>query len=244
MMTKTMFRLANVFAGLMAILIVITMSPTMSKVAIGNSHGIYRIKTKNKLVALTFDDGPDPRFTPAILDILKKYKVPATFFVVGKNVEDHPEILLRTIHEGHQVGNHTMTHPILNQLKPEEIYKELKDCSRTIWLVSGEHPIYFRSPKGLTSAEVQKIGSSLGMEQILWTVTMENHAAKTPKEMADRVLRKVGPGYIILLHDGRLDRSKTVAALPLLLEGLQKRGYKVVPLSELLSIETTDNSSW
>lgn len=194
------------------------------KVALG-SKAIYRKETDEKIVALTFDDGPDPRYTVPILDTLKEFQAPATFFMIGDNVIAHPEIAHRIIAKGHEVGGHTMTHPRLTDLTPDEAYIEIQRGYQTIIDVTGSTPKYFRSPKGLTTDYVVEAVSSLGMKEILWTVTIENRAAATPEEMSDRVLNKLKPGYIILLHDGRLDRSKTVQALPLLLRGLQEQGY-------------------
>ncbi|SHE90830.1 polysaccharide deacetylase family protein [Desulforamulus putei] len=207
--------------------------PTGLKVALG-SKAIYRKETDDKIVALTFDDGPDPRYTVPILDTLKKYQAPATFFMVGNNVKAYPEIARKIVAEGHEVGNHTMTHPRLTDVTPEEAFVEIESAYQTIIDVTGAVPVYFRSPKGLTTDYVEKTAASLGMKEILWTVTIENRSATTPEEMADRVLKKVKPGYIILLHDGRLDRMKTVEALPLLLNGLKEKGYTVVPLAQLL----------
>lgn len=206
------------------------------KIALGGNKAIYRKTTNIKVVALTFDDGPDPRFTNSILDTLKKYNVPATFFMVGDNVKAHPEIAKRIVAEGHEVGDHTMTHPTLTDLTPEEAYNEIESGYQTIISTTGTVPLYFRSPKGLTTDYAQSAASSLGMKEILWTVTIENRNAPTSEEMANRVLNKIQPGYIILLHDGRLDRTKTVKALPLLLDGLKEKGYKVISLTDLLTI--------
>ncbi len=214
-------------------------SPAVLKVALG-SKAVYRKVTEDKIVALTFDDGPDPRYTVPILDTLKEFQAPATFFMVGNNVISYPEIAKRIVAEGHEVGDHTMTHPRLTDLTPEQAYVEIERGYQTIIDVTGTVPEYFRSPKGLSTGYVEEAVSSLGMKEILWTVTIENRAATTPEEMSNRVLNKIKPGYIILLHDGRLDRTKTVQALPLLLKGLREQGYKVVPLSELLQQETPE----
>ena len=208
--------------------------PLKLKIALNGTHGIYRAETNRKIVSLTFDDGPDPRFTLPILDTLKEYQAPATFFMVGNNVKTYPDIAQRIVAEGHEVGNHTMSHPTLPNLDPTETYQEISSCYHTIHDITGVLPHYFRSPKGLTTDSVEKSLPNFELQEIFWTVTIENRDSPTPEEMVSRVLQKVQPGYIILLHDGRLDRSKTVQALPLLLKELKRQGYQVVPLSDLL----------
>jgi len=207
----------------------------------GHSHAVYGIDTKQKVVALTFDDGPDPRFTPEVLDILKQYHSKVTFFVVGKNARSYPDLIRQINREGHEIGNHTMTHPEVDTLTQDEILAEIQDCSKIITGLTGRPPIYFRPPKGITNHFTEKDAANLDMRQILWSVCIENMSAPTPEAMASRVLKKVKPGSIILLHDGRLDRSKTVKALPLLLEGLKKQGYKVVTVNRLLAIQNEEN---
>lgn len=229
----------TLYSFILSLLILSLVSPTGIKMAIGSKKITYQKITTNKLVALTFDDGPEPRFTVPILDILKEYHAPATFFMVGNQVIKHPDIAKRIIQEGHEVGNHTMNHLVMTELVPNEVFAEIKNGKDAIKEVTNTVPHYYRSPKGLTNAYVEKAVSSLDMKEILWTVTIENHDAQTPEAMANRVLSKVQPGFIILLHDGRLDRTKTVKSLPLLLRGLQEKGYKVVSLSELLSDTTS-----
>lgn len=210
------------------------------QVALIKPKVIYRVHTLDKVVALTFDDGPDPRFTLPILDILKEFNAPSTFFIVGNNAKAHPDIVKRIVQDGHELANHTMTHPALAERSPDKTYNELEQCLQTISAATGRRPSYFRPPKGLTTVYVDKATTSLGMQEVLWTVCIENRSAPTPREMADRVLSKVQPGTIILLHDGRLNRTKTVQALPMLLEGLEKNGYQVIPLRKMLEIEQND----
>ena len=213
-------------------------NPSGLKTALGNKS-LYRVDVTDKVVALTFDDGPDPRYTLPILDTLRQYQAPACFFVVGKNVEAHPEIAKRIILEGHEIANHTMTHPQMPDLSGRETDQEISGCQQVVEKTTGQLPVFYRSPKGLSTDYAKTSASSLGLQEVLWTLTIENRNAPTPEKMANRILEKVKPGYIILLHDGRLDRSKTVQALPLLLKGLQDRGFRVVSLSDLLSMQNT-----
>lgn len=210
------------------------------KTALGSDSIVYHVKTTKKVVALTFDDGPDPRYTTPMLDTLREFNAQATFFVVGQNVLKHPEILQVIVRDGHEIGNHTMNHPRLPDLTPEEVRRELSSCSNVIHQLTGQKPYYFRSPKGLTTPAVASSLARLGMREIHWSMTIENRSAKTPEEMANRIISKIKPGHIILLHDGRLDRTNTVKALPILLVGLKQQGYQVVTLSELLDLTETE----
>lgn len=190
-----------------------------------------------KLVALTFDDGPDPRFTPRILDILKEYQVPATFFVIGQAVQNHQELFKRELAEGHEIANHTFSHQDLVTISEREIELEIDLTNNLLEQLTGKVPDYFRPPRGRFDWRLVEICELRGQTIVLWTVCIENQQMKTPTAMANRVINKVYPGAIILGHDGRLDRSKTVQALPLIITGLKAKGYRFVTLSELLNKE-------
>ena len=200
-----------------------------------NHKLITKGKTEEKIVALTFDDGPDPRFTPAVLDILKRYQIPATFFVVGQSCEKYPEIIKREQAEGHEIENHTYTHPDLtkdNALRTEE---EIRKDQEVILGLTNRKSIYFRPPKRLFTNKTVDIAELNDYTVVLWSVCVEHHASKTVEDMANRVIKKASPGTIILTHDGRLDRTRSVEALPLIIEGYQKKGYRFVRLDELLN---------
>ncbi|MDN5294264.1 MAG: peptidoglycan-N-acetylglucosamine deacetylase [Eubacteriales bacterium] len=195
---------------------------------------VYRGETSERAIALTIDDGPDPRYTPVVLDILKENGVRATFFVVGKQVEDYPELARRIVAEGHELGNHTYTHPHVENLGASALREEVHRANLTIERVAGVKPVWFRPPrKKLTLAEKEAVAQE-GLQVALWTVALEHKAYKSPPEMVEEVEKKVEPGAIILLHDGRLDRSRTVAALPELIVRLKRKGYRFVTLSELM----------
>ncbi|MGE5404644.1 MAG: polysaccharide deacetylase family protein [Candidatus Saccharibacteria bacterium] len=186
-----------------------------------------------KLVALTFDDGPDPRFTPKVLDILKKYNIKATFFVVGQSAEKHPDLIKRQISEGHEIENHTYTHPDLEKDSGFRIDEEILKCQFIIENLTNRRPIYFRPPKKLFNQEVIDLAELNGYQTILWSIGVEHRASKTVKDMAQRVIDDRHPGMIILAHDGRLDRTRTVESLPFIIDALQKDGYKFITLEEL-----------
>ncbi len=188
-----------------------------------------------KLVALTFDDGPDPRFSNQVLDILLKYQVPACFFVTGKNAEQYPELIKREIREGHEVENHTFNHTDLSQCDMTQTEEEILRTEKTIMHLTNKKPHYFRPPKRLFTQSTLDIAAKNGYQTVLWTICVEHRASKTPRDMAQRIIQAAYPGIIILAHDGHLDRSKTVAALPIIIEAYQKDGYTFVRLDELLA---------
>ncbi len=199
------------------------------------THRFLAHEPSMKVVALTFDDGPHPIYTPKVLEILRRYKVKATFFLIGERVERFPQIARMIVSEGHEVGNHTYSHP--NNLPKEnwdEIRLEIEKCSKAIERVTGVRPKFFRPPKGFLNYKVLTLAQLEGYTLVFWTVSADHKDAPNPKAMAKRVLKLVHPGAIILMHDGRIpSRWKDVKALPLIIKGLRKQGYKFVTVSEL-----------
>lgn len=195
---------------------------------------------KEKLAALTFDDGPDPRYTSDVLDILKRYDVKATFFVVGENAMRYPFLVQRQIRDGHEVENHTMTHPDLNLKDPYQTNEEIFMAEEVIRQLTDRSPLYFRPPKKLFTDETVIQAQIAGYRVVLWTICVENQRAKTAEQMARRIIRAAKPGVIILAHDGRMDRSKTVKALPLIIKRYQEMGYHFVTMEELIAAELAE----
>jgi len=196
---------------------------------------VTRANTDQKVVALTFDDGPDPRYTPQVIEILREYKVPATFFVVGEDARLYPEIIAQEVKAGHEVENHSFTHPDLLRETDLTTSEEILWCQQAVTDLTGRDPLYFRPPRGLYNLDILKLADVIGYRVVLWTVCLENQKAPTPRQMVERVMKRCVPGAIILAHDGRTDRSKSVQALPLLLQSLQEKGYRLVTLHELLT---------
>lgn len=195
---------------------------------------IWRGFTKERLVALTFDDGPDPRFTPEILNILHRYGAHATFFVVGSNVRRWPELLRAETAAGHEIGNHTYSHPELYKLPRAKVDREIEATDEVVAEIVGAVPRFFRPPYERLSLAIIQSAWAHGKQVVLAGLALEHHEARTPQNMVARVAARIRPGSVILAHDGRLDRSATVAALPLLLSELEARGYRFVTLGELL----------
>jgi len=202
----------------------------------------YHEPTSDKVVALTFDDGPSPEWTPKILDALKVAGVKATFFMLGEHVERYPDIAKRVAKEGHEIGNHTYDHHVLVYYKMEELEKEIKDAERIIKNVTGQTTKYFRPPKAwLTPEEKVKI-KAMGYKIILWSLNSKDWVTFDDKYVIKYILRNIRPGDIILFHDsGGVfsteggDRSETVKVVPRLIEKLRGKGYKFVTISGLLN---------
>jgi cellulose synthase/poly-beta-1,6-N-acetylglucosamine synthase-like glycosyltransferase/peptidoglycan/xylan/chitin deacetylase (PgdA/CDA1 family) len=198
------------------------------------------------LVALTFDDGPDPTWTPRILDILKAYHAPATFFIIGENALTERSLLEREIAEGHEVGNHTYTHPNLALASPGETDLEINATQRLVQAFTGHSMRLFRAPyfgdaEPTTADEIVPIETAqkLGYFAVGLHVDPGDWRRPGVQEIIDQTLEQVGDtdpdrsGNVVLLHDSGGDRSQTVAALPAIITGLRARGYTLVPISTL-----------
>ncbi len=211
-----------------------------------------------KKLAITFDDGPDPKWTPKILDILRRENVKATFMVIGDQAENNVRLLRRYISEGHEIGNHTFTHPDISEISSRQLELELNLTERLFASKLGLQPLYFRPPYSIdqepdTNDEaapidlVEKMGYIIIGNKID-TDDWNEHPRKSPQEITNGVLQQLDAmkdrpwfrGSVILMHDGGGDRSATVAALPLLIDTLRARGYEIVPVSELLGKTTAE----
>ncbi len=223
-----------VLVGLVVVLLTHPISPGVFWV----ENVVHRVPTDEKVVALTFDDGPHPTFTPQILDILNKYDVKATFFMIGQRMEQYPDIAREVIDQGHEIGNHTYTHP--RNLKADtegQVIRELDQCEQVIERMTGKRTHLFRPPRGLIDGTVFNIAQEEGYRTILWTVCADHHDAPTPELMAERVFKHIRPGGIILAHDGTFNsRWKDVKATELIIVGMKKRGYRFVTMTELLKM--------
>ncbi|MDD2679630.1 MAG: polysaccharide deacetylase family protein [Candidatus Omnitrophica bacterium] len=203
---------------------------------------LYRAKVPEKLVALTFDDGPSPEWTPKVLDELKEAQVKATFFMLGDHVRRYPEIARRVLAEGHEIENHTYDHHVLIYYKMDELEKEIKDAQDTIKDVTGVVPRYFRPPKAwLFSREKKKI-EEMGYRIVLWSLNSKDWVTFHDKQITAYILKRIQPGDIILFHDsGGVftaeggNRKQTVKTIPRLVKKLKERGYRFVTINELMS---------
>jgi cellulose synthase/poly-beta-1,6-N-acetylglucosamine synthase-like glycosyltransferase/spore germination protein YaaH/peptidoglycan/xylan/chitin deacetylase (PgdA/CDA1 family) len=210
------------------------------------SYDIDQLGAATKKLAITFDDGPDPRWTPKILDVLKEKHVPATFFVIGLDASQWPELLRREYAEGHSIGNHTYTHPGFEDISPTQLRWELNLTQRLIGSTLGVKSILFRPPYGIDhqpeyAEEVAQLPQAQDMGYLIVGQKIDPHDWRQPygkqvpaQEIVDGVLRQAGNGNIILFHDGGGDRSQTVAALPQIIDQLRERGYDFVSVPDLL----------
>jgi peptidoglycan/xylan/chitin deacetylase (PgdA/CDA1 family) len=205
---------------------------------IWRSNILYRVLTDEKVVALTFDDGPHPKFTPEILDILDKYHIRATFFMVGKEMAKYPTVVSEVVRRGHVIGNHTYSHPHNIELDTRaQVVREVERCEQAIEKLTGKRTHLFRPPRGLIDGTVFSVANDEGYRVVLWTVSADHHDAPTPQLMARRVLRHIRPGGIILAHDGMYcTRRKDVKATPLIIKELIRQGYRFVTIPELIKI--------
>jgi peptidoglycan/xylan/chitin deacetylase (PgdA/CDA1 family) len=230
------YRLTLVIAGAIILLALIRpFSGLVAQEADGRTGVVRYVPTQEKVVALTFDDGPHPVFTPEILRILAHYHARATFFMIGERMEKYPRIVKDVLEAGDAIGNHTYTHPHLEKESAAKVADELERCEQVIERQTGHRSNLFRPPRGYGDATIRQIAGERGYRTILWWVCADHHDAPTPQMMAMRVLRRVRPGAIILAHDGDSGiRWKDVAATPLIIQGLLKRGYRFVTVPELL----------
>ncbi|MCZ8519674.1 MULTISPECIES: polysaccharide deacetylase family protein [Paenibacillus] len=189
-----------------------------------------------KLAALTFDDGPDGRYTPQILDILKKHEVKATFFVVGRQAQKYPEVLRRISDEGHRIGNHSWDHADLSKLSGPQLLEEIAAGDEAVRQVTGSAPVLFRAPYGAVSEDVRRTLASLGRPLVGWTVDTRDWAGTPHGKILQTVKERLRPGGIVLMHSfgGRKNSlENTLQALPAMIEALQADGYTLVTADEL-----------
>ncbi|HEY3378485.1 MAG TPA: polysaccharide deacetylase family protein [Armatimonadota bacterium] len=173
-------------------------------------------------VALTFDDGPHPLYTPQLLDILDRYQVKATFFVVGKMAERYPDLIRAEVAGGHQIGNHTYHHINLTKIPRAQVHAEWLACNDVVQAIQGSAMRFCRPPGGDYNATVINAAMTSGLTTVLWTDDPGDYAQPGDAIIEARVYRQISNGGIILLHDGEM---QTIQVLPRILERLQKEGF-------------------
>lgn len=188
----------------------------------------------DKVVALTFDDGPWPGQTDRILDILRAEKVPATFFVIGRQVYANQDLARRIAEEGHLIGNHTQSHKVLDRVAPATVRQQIADGQTAIQQVVGVRSKWFRPPGGGLSGTVGAETGRFSLRIAMWSVDPQDWRQPRGGTLTSELLRTVKPGSIVLLHDGGGNRKATIDALPAVIHELKKRGYTFVTLDGLV----------
>ncbi|WP_323271971.1 polysaccharide deacetylase family protein [Limnoraphis robusta] len=198
---------------------------------------IYRVEIdqKEKVIALTFDDGPWLD-SLKILQILQQHNIKATFFFLGQNLSQYPEIAQQVVNQGHAVGNHTWNHPYepMNRAKAAA---EIDNTTAVIERLTGAKTQLFRPPGGILDNGVADYARSKKYVVVMWSIDTKDYQQPSPTVLADRVISQVHPGAIILLHDGGGPRHRTIEALPMIISTLKQQGYRFVTVPELLQIQ-------
>lgn len=197
-------------------------------------HRVSRVSVPGPYVALTFDDGPSASLTPQVLDILNRYGARATFFVLGENAVRNKSILSRAVAEGHEIGSHTYSHIKMTANSEERIRQEMERTSAVIEEATGRRPMVMRPPYGATNARlVDMMYQNYGMSSVLWDIDTRDWQHPGVSVVVQRAVGGAKPGSIILLHD---IHASTLAAVEGVVSGLQARGFKLVTVSQLISL--------
>jgi peptidoglycan-N-acetylglucosamine deacetylase len=187
-------------------------------------------------IAMTFDDGPSAKLTPELLDLLAARHIKATFFVLGENVAEHPDIIARAAREGHEIASHSWSHPNFAKMSQEGIRSQLQRTDDAIANATGKRPTLFRPPYGsITPHEKEWIHGQFGYDIILWDVDPFDWKRPGPAVVRSRILKETRPGSIVLSHD---IHPGTIEAMPSTLDELQAKGFKFVTVSELINMAT------
>ncbi|MEH2449196.1 MAG: polysaccharide deacetylase family protein [Nostoc sp.] len=198
-----------------------------------------KLTPEQKVIALTFDDGPWPESTAQVLDILKKNQIKGTFFLIGQNVKNNPGLVKREIAEGHVIGNHTWHH-WYQFFNPQAAAYEINHTADLIYQVTGIKTNLFRPPGGIMHNGVAAYARNSKYAIILWSSDSVDYSRPAVPKLINNVFRKAKPGGIVLMHDGGGNRSKTVQALPEIIANFRKQGYSFVTIPELLEMQDKD----
>ena len=210
--------------------------PSNFPAGIGVSHS--RGSSAGSYIAMTYDDGPHPRNTPRLLDILRQRNIKATFYVIGENVDRYPDIARRIVAEGHEIGNHTYTHGNLTKMSDSGVRNELIRTRSAIVNATGVQPRTLRPPYGaLLTRQRTMIYNEFGYPTIMWSVDPRDWKRPGPSVVRDRILTQTKPGSIVLAHDLH---APTVDAMPQTLDGLLAKGFRFVTVSQMLTLKGSE----
>jgi peptidoglycan/xylan/chitin deacetylase (PgdA/CDA1 family) len=236
--------LASLLAGTAAVAAVAAGYQSMSPTGQWYGHTFTGIARGTKQLALTYDDGPNDPHTFRLLEILAKHNVCATFFLIGRFVQQRPDIVHEIVKARHAVGNHTFTHPLLTLKSPSEVRKELTDCRCALQDAIGENSNLFRPPFGGRRPAVLRVARELGLQPVMWNVTGYDWAAPPAEVIERKVASQIHGGNVILLHDGGhrqmgADRGQTVLATDHLIARYKSEGYEFVTIRQMLEASRT-----
>lgn len=217
------------------VLSIFLISSTFSVMA-ATGEPIRHVKTSEKVVALTFDDGPDEPYTEQILSVLNKNHVKATFYVLGGNAKAYPQLIKKIMTEGHDIGSHTMYHDQMKNKSVEKIKNDLQSVDNILRGLGYQKEITFRAPFGITSPNLKIALQQLDKRMVLFNFLPQDWTKISAQQIYDNVMKQMKPGLIITLHDGGKRRDNTVKATEMLIQNLQKQGYRFVTVSELLKL--------
>jgi peptidoglycan-N-acetylglucosamine deacetylase len=201
---------------------------------------IRRVSTDQKVIALTFDDGPMPSYLPKILEVLKQNNVKATFFFIGAHVTQFPELAKLTLAQGHELGNHAFSHRSPLKLSSIELQKEIEKTQKLIFSATGYTTTLFRAPRGKYNDATLKIVKRTGHKMVLWSKDQDPNDWKRPgvNKIVNAVITNASNGDIVLLHDTKL---QTVEAIKIIIPRLKEQGFRFVTISELLQLGKPSN---
>jgi peptidoglycan/xylan/chitin deacetylase (PgdA/CDA1 family) len=201
----------------------------------------FSVNVDGPYIAMTFDDGPSPETTPRLLDILKQRNIKATFFMIGQNAERNPAIVKRILAEGHEIGNHSWTHPQLSKLSDDRVTEEINKTQNAIKDSSGYTPVLMRPPYGaITARQKDWIEKQFGLSVIIWSVDPFDWKRPGASVIEERILAGARPGAIVLSHD---IHKQTVDAMPATLDALAAKGFKFVTVSQLIAMNKPKSSA-
>lgn len=204
----------------------------------------WEVKTDEKMVSITFDDGPNPLYTPEILDVLARHNAKATFFVVGSHALKYPEIIRREVLEGHEIANHTFHH--LHIIRDtEKLEQEIVQTSEALKEITGFSPTLFRPVGGSYNKHIINTAAENGHHVVLWSWHQDTKDWRNPgvQAITNRVIKGIKPGNIILFHDSGGNRSQTIKALDKILTILENDGYEFITVSELIFRSQTNQDN-
>lgn len=197
---------------------------------------IRNIVTRDKVIALTIDDGPSPQATPLLLDILKREHVKATFFLIGQEAAKYPDIVAREVADGHEIANHGMHHKSMDRIKEAEMREDIRDGAIALKKAGAPPPRLYRFPKALYSKTALRVLGEMGYTVVGWSVDVRDYQPRAASGLIADTLRETNPGDILLFHDGPGERQATLKALSTIIPQLKARGFRFVTVSGLMAL--------